>query len=132
MALPSFAPDPKKARQYELCIDQGATYRPVLSLVDNEDCVTPIDVTGWTFRMQIREKDQDGALIVELTTANGGVVIVDAVNGQVELLIADTVTDAFTEAQFKCAVYDLEAIDALGNVERIMEGTAVLSLNITR
>jgi hypothetical protein len=117
------------AGKWNFCIEQGTTFNPPLRVKAGG---VPVDITGWTFRMQIREVDQDGAVIVELTSGNGRFVIVDAVNGLFNPLLADTLTDTFTEAQFEDAVYDLEAIDSLGAVLRLLEGVVTLSLNITR
>lgn len=114
-----------------ICIEQGTTWKPALRVTE-QTTGSPVDITGWDFRMQIREDDQDGAIIIELTVANGRINILDATDGVFELRILDTETDAFTEAQFEDAVYDLEGIDSLGDVMRLMQGRATLSLNITR
>ena len=112
-------------------IEQGATFDPILTLKETETG-DPIDITSWDFRMQIREVDQNGAVIVELTVSNSRIVILDASGGKFQLVITDTITDTFTEAQFESAVYDLEAIESGGAVRRLLEGNVTLSLNITR
>lgn len=114
-----------------ICIEQGATWKPALRMTEQETG-DPIDITSWTFHMQIREMDQDGTVIVDMTTANGRINILDAPNGLFELRLTDTETNAFTEEQFEEAVYDLEGTDTLLDVMRIMQGQATLSLNITR
>ena len=59
------------AARYPIRIEQGATWRTVLTVKD--DTGQPVDLTGYTGRMQIRE-DYDAATVLgELSTANGGV-----------------------------------------------------------
>ena len=112
-------------------IEQGTTFNPVLRLKVKSTGV-PIDLTGSDFLMHIREEDQDGPLIQALSISNGGVIILDASDGKFQLFISDTDTDAFTEAEFAAAVFDLDWKDSLGTVKRLLEGCATLSLNITR
>ncbi len=112
-------------------IEQGTTFNPVLRLKVKSTGV-PIDITGSDFLMHIREEDQDGPLIHELSVSNGGVIILDASDGKFQLFISDTDTAAFTEAEFEAAVYDLDWKDSLGTVKRLIEGCAILNLNITQ
>lgn len=77
-----------KGEQQDLLIRQGATFRPVLNLTVGG---SPMDVTGLVFRSQIR-KTFDSPII----SASLSVTILDAVNGQIELYIADEVTEAIT------------------------------------
>ncbi len=112
-------------------IEQGSTFNPVLRLKIKSTGV-PVDITGSDFLMHIREDDQDGTLIHALSVGNGGVIILDAPDGKFQLFISDTDTDAFTEIEFANAVYDLDWKDAGGTVKRLIEGCALLKLNITR
>ncbi|MCP3471438.1 hypothetical protein NLM33_18850 [Bradyrhizobium sp. CCGUVB1N3] len=47
----------------------------------------PIDLTGWTFHMMLRPHVEDATVSMELTTENGRIALVDAVNGKFELVV---------------------------------------------
>jgi hypothetical protein len=86
----------------------------------------PVNLSGFTGRMQIRSKLEDTTVIKELTTENGGIVI-DNVSKTISLNISATDTAAFS---FQTAVYSLELVNgavvtpfASGNIALIREVT---------
>ena len=87
----------------------------------------PVDLTGYTARMQIREKVTSDIVIKELTTANGGIVI-DTTNMTITIYIAAADTTLFT---FKSAVYSLELVNA-AIVIPFIYGNMTLDTEITR
>lgn len=95
------------------------TYEPLIA----------VNLTGYSARMQIREKLKDTAFIIELTTANNRIRIDSAVDGKFSLNINSTDTAALS---FKTAVYDLEMVDASGIVYRLLSGTVALVPEVTR
>ena len=62
---------------------------------------TPVPLTGFTAKMQIRETVDSSTVIAELTHLNGGITI-DAANYTVTVTLTSTQTSAFT---FPTAVY---------------------------
>lgn len=91
---------------------------------------TPVDITGFSIRMQIRKSLTDTAVEANLTTENGGIVITDSPNGKFEIRITSSVTDTFTWTK---GVYDLEMIYPEGEpVIRLIEGNVVNKLSVTR
>jgi len=88
---------------------------------------TPVDLTGYTARMQIRERLEDSTTIAELTTENSKIVL-GGVAGTIQLLLTDTETSAITTN----GVYDLELISGGGVVTRLMQGKTILSKEVTR
>lgn len=114
------------AARYPIRIEQGATWRTVLTVKD--DTGQPVDLTGYTARMQIRQDYDTTTVLAELTTANGGITI-NGDNGQVTLLIADEDTAAYT---WTSGVYDLELVSGSGDVTRLLQGPASLDLEVTR
>jgi len=70
-----------------IVIEQGATFQKKLTWADDIDFPAsgnPIDITGYTARMQLREeKDSPDPAILELTDGNGRITI----GGQMEKLI---------------------------------------------
>lgn len=88
----------------------------------------PVDLTGYTARMQIREKLDSTTVIKELTTENGGIVI-DTVKSQIKMIITAANTTLFT---FNSAVYSLEMIAVDGTVTTLVNGTLTLVKEVTR
>ena len=88
----------------------------------------PIDMTGYTARMQLRSKLDSSTVIEELTTENDKIVI-DNVNKTIKLLISATTTAAYT---FSSAVYSLEVISSGGQVTPFANGTITLVKEVTR
>lgn len=87
----------------------------------------PIDLAGYTARMQIRSKLEDTTVIKELTTANGGIVI-DNTTKTITLTISATDTSAFT---FASAVYSIELVNG-SVVTPFAGGTMTLVKEVTR
>lgn len=88
----------------------------------------PVDLTGYTARMQIRATLEDATVLVSLTTENGGITL-GATAGTIALLITAAATTLLT---FSNAVYDLEIISAGGIVTRLLSGNIILSKEVTR
>jgi hypothetical protein len=87
----------------------------------------PVDLAGYTARMQIREKVTSSTFIKELTTINGGIVI-DNTAKTITINISATDTAALT---FKSAVYSLELVTG-GTVIPFVYGSVSLDTEITR
>jgi len=87
----------------------------------------PIDLVGYTARLQIREKIGSTTFISELTTENGGITI-DNVNKTITLSISAADTTLFT---FVSAVYSLELISG-SLVVPFSAGTISLVKEVTR
>ena len=88
----------------------------------------PVDLTGFTARMQIRSKLEDPVVIHELTTENGGIEINNTTK-VIELTIPATTTTGFT---FNTAVYSLELASSGGIVTPFFNGTLTLVKEVTR
>lgn len=87
----------------------------------------PIDLAGYTARMQIRAKLEDATVIKELTTANGGIVI-DNSQKTITLNISATDTSSFT---FASAVYSIELVNG-DVVTPFAGGSMTLVKEVTR
>ena len=116
----------EKAGTLHLTIEQGATFNPVLTWKDQAG--TPIDLTGYTARMQIRATVDSSTVIHELSTANGELTL-GGTAGTITFGIPAATTAGFT---FDEAVYDLELTDASGVVTRLLKGNVYLSPEVTR
>lgn len=87
----------------------------------------PIDLSGYTARMQIRQPKASSTIILELNTSNGGIVL-DNVGKTITLVMTAVQTAALT---FGVADYDLEMISG-STVTRILQGKISLSTEVTR
>jgi hypothetical protein len=106
-------------------VDQGATFERPFTIAN--DYGQPTDLTGHTFRMQIRATIE-GAVVLELTTANGRIPIEDAEAGKFKILLTATETASLTAGFY---VYDLEWVDG-SKVTRLFEGQLEVSREVTR
>ncbi|TRZ48106.1 MAG: hypothetical protein D4S01_11000 [Dehalococcoidia bacterium] len=107
---------------YNFTMYQGASFAKQLIL--KEDSVVR-DISGYTGRMQIRDK-LTKALIVTMTTENDKIVITGA-SGRIDLVLVATETELFN---FNKALYDLEIINGT-TVERVLQGEITLDRNKT-
>lgn len=123
MATPKLC---ERAGVLNLTIEQGATFNPVMTWKDQNG--QPIDLSGYTARMQIRAGYDATTVIHNLTTENSGIVLGGAL-GTIGLYISATDTAGFT---FSAAVYDLELEASNGIVTRLLRGIVDLSLEVTR
>lgn len=110
----------------DLVIYQGSTFKKEFQWLIND---TPVDLTGYKFRCQFRLKLKDENVIIELTTENNRIQIIDAINGLFRLYLTDIETQSF---DFNSAVYDIEYITPSLEVGRFSEGTVKNSLEVTR
>ena len=113
------------AGTYKITCDQGATFERVITVRDSTG--TPMNLTGYTARMQVRPEIESSTTLVELTTANGRITL-GGVLGTITLSMNAATTAAITDD----GVYDLEIISSGGAVHRVLKGRFVLDLEVTR
>jgi len=116
------------AFKINLSIDQGATFHKGITWKVGDPTPLPVDLTGCTARMQVRESIDSENIFIELTTENGRITL-GTTDGSVSLDINATDTAAL---DWKRGVYDLEIIFANGVVRRLLSGTVVVSPEVTR
>lgn len=104
-------------------IDQDAYTGTAGRLVFN----SPMDLSVFDARMQIRASIDDDTVIEEFTVSDGHITL--GTDGSVLLSLTDTITAAL---DFDTAVYDLELISNAGEVSRIATGNVTLSKEVTR
>lgn len=114
------------AASLDILIEQGATYTQ--SLVWKDSSGDPLDLTGFTARMQVRKTKNATTTLLEATTENG-YITVGTTDGTIEIEIPAEITAAITA---KRGVYDLELISGAGKVTRLIEGGVEFSGEVTR
>lgn len=87
---------------------------------------TPVDLTGYTARMTVRDK-VGGTELLSLTTENARIVV-DPVGYKITLNISATDTAALT---WKKGVYDLELQSATGVVTALLAGSISVTKEVT-
>lgn len=114
------------AAVYDITIEQGADF--FINLTYKDDTGSPIDLTGYSARMQVREDYSSATALVDATTGNGDITL-GGVSGSIDIHIPASVTGALN---FDTGKYDIEIVDASGVVTRLLQGSVVLSPEVTR
>lgn len=110
---------------YNIRCDQGSTFQRVITVTQavSGDTYEPVDLTGYSARMQIRKKF-GGTLLIELTDGDGLTL-----GGP-----AGTVTIDMTAAQTaeitRSGVYDLELVIG-STVTKVLRGQFILTHEVT-
>lgn len=112
----------------KLTIYQGATFRKRLTWKGPLPVQMPIDLTGCTARMQVRHEVESPTVLLELTTANGGITL-GGVAGTIELFVSDDASTLFT---WTAGAWDLEIEFPGGDVHRLAQGSISVSPEVTR
>jgi hypothetical protein len=126
------------AGKYNFTIEQGTTTK--FEVQYNDDDGTPIDLTSYQCRMQIRSDyaDFDSTLYATLSSSlavDGTGLNLQGVDGSkaltsgsIGVIISSTVTETF---DFDEGVYDLELVTGT-NVTRLLQGKVKISREVTR
>jgi len=126
------------AGKYTLLIEQGATLKLDLAYKDSNN--VPIDLTGYSGRMQIKDNYADSATTTYLTLSSsfnadgtgihfsGSADALPPTSGTIGLVISAISSSALT---FDTAYYDLE-ITSGSVVTRLLEGLVKISKEVTR
>jgi hypothetical protein len=105
---------------------QGASFDYTLTWLS---AGAPVNLTGYTGRMQVRDGYDAGSAIVSLTSGTGITLGGTAGTILVELTATQTAAiDATPSGQY---VYDLELVSG-ATVTRLVEGTFIVSPEVTR
>lgn len=109
------------AARHDFSVDQGATFSRVVAYQNPDGSVFPL--TGYTARMQVRQRHGSASPLLTLTPA---------VNGA-----AGTVTITMTAAETAAlppgrCVYDLELVAPDTSVTRLIEGALLVDAEVTR
>jgi hypothetical protein len=120
---------------YNIVSDQGATFAQTLTWKDANG--TAINLTGYTARMQVREKYSSVHAVLSLTTENGRIALGGSA-GTIALAVsaadmaALSIPDAPGSPPAKSLVYDLELVAAGGQVTKLLMGTFTVRREVTR
>lgn len=114
------------AATYDFDIEQGATFSKTITWKDADG--NPINLTGYTARMQFRKNKAATDILFNATSSNGKLLLGGSA-GTIDINIAAADTAAF---DFSRAVYDIELQSSGGTVTRLLEGAVNVSKEVTR
>ena len=103
---------------------QGSTFRRTLTYKIE---TTPVNLTGYSARLQVRENHDSTDYIVFLTNGNG--ITLGGSAGTIDILIPDSTTTNFITGDH---VYDLEVESSSGITDRLIEGRFNVTPEVTR
>jgi hypothetical protein len=107
---------------------QGASFDYTFTwTVTNGTVVTPVDLSNYSARMQVRRTYDSTAVALSLVSGTG--ITLGGTAGTIILEANPTTTAAIPSGQY---VYDLEMVSATGNVTRLVEGTFIVDPEVTR
>ncbi len=111
-----------------LTIEQGSTFSKIIIYRDaNSD---PVDLTGYTAKMQIRKTKDSSTILLTLNTSNGYLVL-GGVAGTITINVPASISDAL---DFVWGRYDLELYPGGDTTQavRLLEGKINLSKQVTQ
>lgn len=88
----------------------------------------PVDLAGYSARMQIRPSVSSEVVLLELTSADNEIVI----NDEDKVITINISATESMGLDFKTAVYSLEMVGTTGNVVTLVNGTVSLVKEVTR
>lgn len=110
--------------QVNFLCPQGSTFRKTITYKIED---VPVNLTGYSSRLQVREAHYSTTTIVSLTSASG--ITLGGSAGTIDILISDEVTKDFPAGTW---VYDLEVESSGGITDRLIEGNFVVTPEVTR
>lgn len=112
------------AATYNIVADQGATFSRVITWKNTAG--TPINLTGYTAKMQVRTTPSAASAVLTLSTAAGSIVLGGAL-GTITL----TASAATMNMDGYNYVYDLELTSGGGEVTRLVMGNFTVRAEVT-
>lgn len=113
------------AAQHDITIEQGATFQ--MNLVWKDAGGTPINLTGYSARMQVRRKYSSTDYLLNLVSPTD--ITLGGALGTIVVTASAAATDNLPS---KPAVYDLELVSPTGVVTRLIEGSVLITPEVTR
>jgi hypothetical protein len=113
------------AGQKNFEVDQNTTFSFIVEYKDNNGL--PINLTGATAKMQVRDTKGGSKLAFSLTSPSGGIVI-DPTNGKLTIKITPTQT---SKLFYPKSSYDIMITDSNANKIKLLEGFMTLSRSVT-
>lgn len=114
------------AAVYNITIEQGATLR--LSFIWKDSDEDPINLTGYSARMQVRRTASSTDALLSLSSDDGQITL----GGEAGTIDVVGSADLTKNMKAKCGVYDIELESSGGVVTRLIQGDVTISPEVTR
>jgi hypothetical protein len=103
-----------------LSVDQGSDFTADINVVNDAGSV---DIASYTYRGQIRKTYMSSTAVDFYLSSN------NPSNGQLTISLTAAQTSAMKAGRY---VYDVEIVDGIGNVTRVIEGQLEVTPRVTR
>ena len=110
--------------KYNIVCPQGSTFSQQITYSVDDALV---NLTGYSARMQVREKHTSTNAILDLDTDNGGITL----GGALGTITMTATSDATALISAKDYLYDIELVNG-STVTRIREGKFTVTPEVTR
>ena len=110
------------ADTFTLQVEAGATFDSISFEYLEDDEITPVPMTGWTAKLQIRETAEAELTLEVIPT-------ITVATGLIEFAFTPTQTSLLTLPRY---VYAVELTDTSGHVIRLIEGGVKVSPEVVR
>ncbi len=107
--------------QFNFSILSGGTFGFQINWTDSAG--TPIDLTGYSAKMQVRSSVNSVNPLMTLSTSNGQIIIPTPSNGQIFLSVSSTETAELPAGNY---VYDLQMTNGSGGKDYLIQGKVVI------
>lgn len=111
--------------KYNFICPQGATFSQELTWKIDEN---PVNLSGYSARMQVREKHSSDTKILDLSSQDGDITLGGS-DGTILIEIPANDTESIIAKEY---VYDIELISSSSIVTRIIEGKFIVTPEVTR
>lgn len=111
--------------KYNIVCPQGSTLDQQLTYSIND---VDVNLTGYSARMQVREKHTSTTAVLNLTNSNGGIVL-GGVDGTINIVVTAGQSSELTAKEY---VYDLELVSSGSVVTRLIEGKFIVTPEVTK
>lgn len=107
-----------------LICPQGATFSKSLTYEIGD---VPVDLGGYSARLQVRKTHSSKNPVIDINTNNGGITVDE--NGVIAFIVTATETAQIPSGTY---VYDLEIISTNNTISRLIEGKFEITPEVTR
>ena len=114
------------AAKYDMIMEAGATFTRSLILRNSDNTLK--DLTNHTARMEVRQYHFSDTVLLTGSTVDGKLVL----NIPTSTIVISFPASETALLDVKRAVYDIELVNALGEVTRLLEGVIVINPEVTR
>jgi len=110
--------------QYDILAPQGATFNEIFTYKVGG---TPVNLTGYSARMQVRRTPSSDIKILDLVSPAG--ITLGGATGQISVNVSAAGMAEVDAGKYR---YDLEIISGSGTVTRLLEGVFYVTAEVTR